>query len=82
MKIRPFILIHSLLFLLITIFSIQPWPSLMLTIAQILYVPILLQFISTRHDCGLTSDIIILQFQRMRLWPSYNGQTKRHGMVG
>ncbi|KRG15155.1 hypothetical protein ACA30_08250 [Virgibacillus soli] len=50
MKIRPFILIHSLLFLLITIFSIQPWPSLMLTIAQILYVPILLQFISTRHD--------------------------------
>ncbi|MBO0992103.1 YndJ family protein [Bacillus sp. SD088] len=50
MKLRPFILVHSLLFLLIASFSIQPWPSIMLTIAQIVYIPIVLQLVSKQQD--------------------------------
>lgn len=47
---RKFVLIHFLLFMFIALFSKDPWPFLMLTIAQIVYVPIALRFIMKRRD--------------------------------
>ncbi|MCG7342575.1 YndJ family protein [Sporosarcina sp. ACRSL] len=47
---RKFVLIHFLLFLIIAVFSKHPWPFLMLTVAQIAYVPIALRFVMRRTD--------------------------------
>ena len=47
---RKFVLIHFLLFIVIASFSKDPWPFLMLTIAQIVYVPIALRFVLQRGD--------------------------------
>ncbi len=47
---RKFIFIHFLLFIVIASFSKDPWPFLMLTIAQIFYVPIALRFVLRRGD--------------------------------
>ena len=47
---RNFVFIHFLLFILIAIFSENPWPYLMLTIAQIVYVPIALRIVLQRGD--------------------------------
>lgn len=50
MTIRMFFWIHSSLFLLIAFFSIKPWPSLMLTLAQIVLIPLVLQLILNKED--------------------------------
>ncbi|WP_432360024.1 YndJ family protein [Sporosarcina sp. UB5] len=47
---RKFVLIHFLLFMGVAIFSKDPWPYLMLTVAQILYVPIALRFVMKNGD--------------------------------
>ncbi|WP_062109296.1 YndJ family protein [Bacillus niameyensis] len=50
MTLRTFSWIHSLLFLVIAYFSVQPWPSLMLTLAQIVFIPIVLQLVQNKGD--------------------------------
>ena len=47
---RKFVLIHFLLFIIIAVFSKDPWPFLLLTIAQIVYVPVALRFVMNRGD--------------------------------
>lgn len=47
---RNFVLIHFLLFIVIAVFSKDPWPFLLLTIAQVFYVPVALRFIMKRKD--------------------------------
>ncbi|MCM3710207.1 YndJ family protein [Sporosarcina luteola] len=47
---RKFVLIHFLLFMIIAVFSKEPWPFLLLTVAQIVYVPIALRFVMKRGD--------------------------------
>src|SRR5690606_12319191 len=47
---RNFALIHFLLFFVIAVFSKDPWPFLLLTIAQVFYVPVALRFIMKRKD--------------------------------
>lgn len=47
---RKFVLIHFLLLLIIAVFSKDPWPFLLLTIAQIVYVPVALRFVMNRGD--------------------------------
>lgn len=47
---RNFVLIHFLLFMIIAVFSKDQWPYLLLTIAQIVYVPIALRFVMKRGD--------------------------------
>ncbi|QTD42607.1 YndJ family protein [Sporosarcina sp. Te-1] len=42
---RNFVLLHIILFLLITFASPEPWPFLLLTSAQIVYVPIVLKLV-------------------------------------
>lgn len=43
---RNFVLIHILLFIVIAVLSKDPWPFLLLTIAQVVYVPIALRFVT------------------------------------
>ncbi|MCJ7840267.1 YndJ family protein [Lederbergia sp. NSJ-179] len=50
MNLHKFIFIHIILFIFIAGFSLQPWPSTMLTIAQILYIPIMLQLVTNGED--------------------------------
>ena len=50
MKMRDFVLIHILLFVIVTIFSVNPWPFLLLTIAQLIYIPITLRIIMSQKD--------------------------------
>lgn len=50
MTLRSFALIHIFLFIIVAIFSTAPWPYSMLTIAQLLYVPIALHFIMKAGD--------------------------------
>lgn len=50
MSLRKFTFLHCLLFILIAAFSILPWPSTMLTIAQILYIPVVLQLVIKKQD--------------------------------
>ena len=40
MKMRNFALIHILLFVLVILFGTKVWPFLLLTVAQLVYVPI------------------------------------------
>ena len=47
---RNFAFIHVGLFLLAAICSDDPWPFLMLTIAQLIYVPIALRLIVVKKD--------------------------------
>ena len=47
---RKFVFIHLLFFIVVACFSKDPWPYLMLTIAQIFYVPIALRFVLRRGD--------------------------------
>lgn len=47
---RKFVLIHFLLFIAIAFFSQNPWPYLLLTIAQIVYVPVILRILIKRGD--------------------------------
>lgn len=47
---RKFVCIHLALFLIIGIFSNDPWPFLLLTVAQILYVPIALKMVMRRTE--------------------------------
>ena len=42
--------IHSVLFIVVVVFSEDPWPFLMLTIAQLVYVPFALRLIMTKND--------------------------------
>lgn len=50
MKLRNFALVHVLLFLAVAMFSENPWPFLMLTVAQLVYVPITLRLIWIKGD--------------------------------
>lgn len=50
MKMRSFAFIHILLFSIVAIFSTNPWPFLMLTIAQLVYVPITLRMAIGKAD--------------------------------
>ena len=50
MSMRNFTLIHLLLFATVAIFSTDPWPSLLLTIAQLVYVPIALRIVINKGD--------------------------------
>lgn len=47
---RKYVIFHFLLFIVIAVFSKNPWPFLLLTIAQIVYVPVALRFIMKRGD--------------------------------
>jgi len=50
MKIRNFAIIHVVLFLAVAVLSENPWPYLMLTVAQLVYVPIALRLIWIKDD--------------------------------
>lgn len=50
MSMRNFIGIHILLFIVVAIFSTDPWPFLMLTAAQLVYVPIILRGVMVKGD--------------------------------
>lgn len=50
MKMHNFVLIHILLFITIGISSVNPWPFLLLTIAQLIYVPITLRLIMNKNN--------------------------------
>lgn len=50
MKMHNFVLIHILLFITIGISSVNPWPFLLLTIAQLIYVPITLRLIMNENN--------------------------------
>ncbi len=50
MKIRNFIILHLLLGIAVAVVSSNPWPSLMLTVAQLVYVPIALRFVFIKGD--------------------------------
>lgn len=50
MTMRNFTLIHILLFTVVAIFSTDPWPFLMLTAAQLVYVPITLRLVMVKGD--------------------------------
>lgn len=47
---RNFVILHVVLFLCVAQVSTSPWPFLMLTVAQLVYVPIVLRFIVTKKD--------------------------------
>ncbi len=47
---RNFLMLHVVLFLCVAYFSVNPWPSLMLTAAQLVYVPIALRLIVKKDD--------------------------------
>jgi hypothetical protein len=47
---RKFACIHSVLFVVVVFFSENPWPFLMLTIAQLVYVPFALRLITSNKD--------------------------------
>lgn len=50
MKIRNFAITHVVLFLAVAVLSENPWPFLMLTVAQLVYVPITLRLIWIKDD--------------------------------
>lgn len=50
MTFRRFIFIHLILFLIIAVFSAAPWPSIMLTVAQLLFIPIALKLVMYDGD--------------------------------
>jgi hypothetical protein len=50
MTMRKFAIIHSMLFVVVAFFSVNPWPFLMLTVAQLVYVPFALRFIMTKEE--------------------------------
>ncbi len=50
MTFRKFTFIHLILFLMVAIFNVAPWPFLMLTVAQLLYIPIVLNFVMRKGD--------------------------------
>ena len=50
MKMRNFALIHSLLFVLVILFGTNHWPFLLLTVAQLVYVPIALRLVMVQGD--------------------------------
>lgn len=47
---RKFAFIHLVLFLIIALFAENPWPYLLLTVAQIVYVPIALKMVMQRTE--------------------------------
>lgn len=50
MTFRKIALIHTILFLIVAFFSVSPWYYLMLTAAQLIYVPLALQLIMKKED--------------------------------
>lgn len=50
MNIRNFGIIHITLFAFVAMFSENPWPYLMLTVAQLVYIPIALRLIGRKED--------------------------------
>ena len=50
MKMRNFALIHILLFVLVALFGTNLWPFLLLTVAQLVYVPIALRLVMVPGD--------------------------------
>lgn len=42
--------VHILIFFLVAVFSVDPWPNLMLTVAQLVFVPIMLQVVLTKEN--------------------------------
>ena len=50
MTMRNFVLIHISLFAFVAFFSENPWPYLMLTVAQLVYVPFALRLIMIKGD--------------------------------
>ncbi|MEK5068935.1 YndJ family protein [Sporosarcina sp. FSL K6-1508] len=50
MTMCKFALIHSVLFVSVAFFSLNPWPFLMLTIAQLVYVPIAIRFVMEKEN--------------------------------
>lgn len=49
MTLRRFLMIHSFLFLLIMIFSVERWPNVLLTIAQIILVPTMFYLVANKN---------------------------------
>jgi hypothetical protein len=50
MKMRNFALIHSLLFIILMVVGTNHWPFLLLTVAQLVYVPIALRLVMVPGD--------------------------------
>ena len=50
MTIRNFVLVHVALFVAVALFAADPWPFLLLTIAQLVYMPIALRLIWIKGD--------------------------------
>lgn len=50
MKLHNFALVHILLFLAVAVLSENPWPYLMLIVAQLVYIPIALRLIWIKGD--------------------------------
>lgn len=47
---RNFVIVHLVLFAVVTIFSVAPWPYILLSVAQLVYIPILLKLVCTERD--------------------------------
>lgn len=47
---RNFVFIHLLLFVVAITFSPSPWPYVLLSVAQLVYIPILLKLVCTKRD--------------------------------
>lgn len=47
---RNFVLLHASLFIITALFSAAPWPYLLLTAAQLVYIPILLKLVCKEQD--------------------------------
>ncbi|EGQ22107.1 hypothetical protein HMPREF9372_3086 [Sporosarcina newyorkensis 2681] len=47
---RNFVLIHVLLFLVVAVFGVQPWPYVLLSVAQLVYIPIMLRLLYKERD--------------------------------
>ena len=58
MKMRNFALIHSLLFVLVILFGTNLWPFLLLTVAQLVYVPIALRLVMVQGR--LVVEVLLL----------------------
>ncbi|WP_342514939.1 YndJ family protein [Sporosarcina sp. FSL K6-1522] len=50
MTIRNFALVHVVLFVVVSLFTTEPWPFLLLAVAQLVYMPIALRLIRIKDD--------------------------------
>ncbi len=49
-RMRKFVMIHILLFMVAIVFSDAPWPYGLLVVAQLVYIPVLLRMVCTERD--------------------------------